>query len=376
MSATLPPRPRSRAALGLTAAAARGSFELQVCRECGAVQYPPREACHRCLSVRLDWRPQTGAGDLIAETRLIHSHDDFFRERVPIRLGLVRLDCGPTAVVFVPSTIAAAPARVKVVPRLDKAGQGVLVAFAPEGPMTVSDPYLQEMSCEPRGRKVLVTDATTALGAALVAELVKAGAATVWAGHPRDPLAVTAKEVKPLQLDVTRDNSVRAAAALGAEVDIVINTAQALGEAQQEMETNYFGLLRLSQAFAPALRTGAVAWVNVLSVYALQGFPQLETFAASMAAAHSLSQGLRADLLERGVRVINVFPGIVAEAGAAGSLKAAKIAPGALARTIVKALQDGVEDVYPGDAAQEWFARWRENPKVLEREVSANWRRA
>jgi hypothetical protein len=33
-------------------------------------------------------------------------------------------------------------------------------------------------------------------------------------------------------------------------------------------------------------------------------------------------------------------------------------------------LQDGVEDVYPGDVAQEWLERFRENPKVLERELA------
>ena len=37
---------------------------------------------------------------------------------------------------------------------------------------------------------------------------------------------------------------------------------------------------------------------------------------------------------------------------------------------MVKALQDGVEDVYPGDVAQEWLARWQESPKTLERELS------
>ena len=34
-------------------------------------------------------------------------------------------------------------------------------------------------------------------------------------------------------------------------------------------------------------------------------------------------------------------------------------------------LKDGVEDVYPGDVAQEWLERWRDNPKVLERELAA-----
>ena len=50
----LPPWARGRTALGMTAAAAEGRFELQVCQRCGAVQYPPREACHRCLSPRAE----------------------------------------------------------------------------------------------------------------------------------------------------------------------------------------------------------------------------------------------------------------------------------------------------------------------------------
>ena len=127
-----PPSIRSRASLGLTAAAAVGRFELQVCGNCGAVQYPPREACHRCLSSQLDWRLQDGGAELLSETTLHHSHEEFFRARLPIRLGLVRLDSGPTAVVYLADGVAAPPGRVRVGTRLDSAGQGVLVAF-PEG---------------------------------------------------------------------------------------------------------------------------------------------------------------------------------------------------------------------------------------------------
>ncbi|MBV8538308.1 MAG: short-chain dehydrogenase, partial [Alphaproteobacteria bacterium] len=88
----VPPGSRSRVALGMTAAAAEGRFALQACADCGAVQYPPREACHACLSPRLAWRDQSGLGTLIAETVLHHSNDLFFRERLPWRLGLVHLD--------------------------------------------------------------------------------------------------------------------------------------------------------------------------------------------------------------------------------------------------------------------------------------------
>ena len=82
------------------------------------------------------------------------------------------------------------------------------------------------------------------------------------------------------------------------------------------MDVNYFGLLRLAQEFGPAMRSrgadgqaSAVAWVNLLSIYALANFPPHGTFSASKAAAHSLAQCLRAEMRPAGVRVVNVFPG-------------------------------------------------------------------
>ena len=105
----LPPFARGRTALGMTAAAAEGRFELQVCQRCSAVQYPPRDACHRCLSPQLKWTPQGGAGELISETVLHHSNDPFYRERLPWRLGLVRLDAGPTVIVHLHGDVASPP---------------------------------------------------------------------------------------------------------------------------------------------------------------------------------------------------------------------------------------------------------------------------
>ena len=135
----LPPATRSAAARGLTCAAAHESFELQVCAECGAVQYPPREACHRCLSTSLVWRAQPGGGELIAETTLHHSHEEYFRERLPWRIGIVRLDCGPSAITHVLGTVPSAPCRVRVAARLDESEQAVLVAL-PEDPTAGDEP--------------------------------------------------------------------------------------------------------------------------------------------------------------------------------------------------------------------------------------------
>ena len=147
--------------------------------------------------------------------------------------------------------------------------------------------------------------------------------------------------------------------------------------ARAEMDVNYFGLLRLAQAFAPPMRArgadglaSAVAWVNVLSIYALANFPPHGTYSASKAAAHSLAQCLRAEMRPAGVRVVNVFPGPIDDDWNQ-LVPPPKLAPAALAQAILKGLREGVEDLYPGDVAQEWLERWRDNPKALEKELSS-----
>lgn len=66
---------------------------------------------------------------------------------------------------------------------------------------------------------------------------------------------------------------------------------------------------------------------------------------------------------------MNVFPGPIDDEWSQ-ALPQPKLTAEALAKAVVGALRDGVEDVYPGDVAQELLARWRENPKVLERELT------
>jgi NAD(P)-dependent dehydrogenase (short-subunit alcohol dehydrogenase family) len=251
------------------------------------------------------------------------------------------------------------------------------------------------MTCDPKFRKVLVTDGKSAFGQALVAELVAAGADIVWAGiaEPWKKLPAardfsTHSQVVPVPLDVTNERSVNELAGeIGGKVDILINNAEhhraaGIGSrpgteaARLEMDVNYLGLLRLAQAFGPAMRAraadgsaGACAWVNLLSIFALSNYPAHGTFSASKAAAHSLSLALRAEMLRAGIRVLNAFPGPLDDEWNQ-LVMPPKLAPLALARAIVDGLRAGVEDLYPGDVAQEWFARWRDNPKALERELA------
>jgi NAD(P)-dependent dehydrogenase (short-subunit alcohol dehydrogenase family)/uncharacterized OB-fold protein len=392
---TLPPAARSRVALGLTAAAARGRFALQVCRHCGAVQYPPRELCRECLSQRLIWRTQDGHGALLTETTLRNAQELFFRERLPWRVGIVRLDAGVNVIAFLHQKVGPAPCRVRVEASLDRAGQAALIAVPQEGRADLSeDPKLREMTCDPRTRKILVTDGKSACAQALVRALAAAGPELIWVGEAepwkKDKGLEGLRElpqVAIVPLDVTDSRSVRELAGeIGGKVDILINmadlhrtfsiaTRRGVETAQQEMEVNYFGLLRLAQEFAPVLKAraadgpaNAVAWVNLLSIFALSNYPPHGTYSASKAAAFSLSQALRAELHPAGVRVINVFPGPIDDDWDQLEMPP-KLAPAALAAAIIAALKGSVEDVYPGDVAQDWLARHLDNPKALEREL-------
>jgi NAD(P)-dependent dehydrogenase (short-subunit alcohol dehydrogenase family) len=252
------------------------------------------------------------------------------------------------------------------------------------------------MTCDPKFRKVLITDAKTPLGQALVQAIVAAGADLVWAGHaepwkkpPGFERIASLPQVSLVPLDLTNSRAVKdLAGEIGGRVDILINTADhhrnfgisardGVETARAEMDINYFGLLRLAQEFGPAMRargadgqSSAVAWVNLLSVFALSNFPPHGTYSASKAAALSLAQCLRAELAAAGVRVVNVFPGPIDDEWNQ-TLPPPKITPARLAADIVEALRGGAEDVFPGDIAQDWLARWRDNPKALERELAA-----
>jgi NAD(P)-dependent dehydrogenase (short-subunit alcohol dehydrogenase family) len=257
------------------------------------------------------------------------------------------------------------------------------------------DKQLREMTCDPKFRKVLVTDGKTTVGQELVRGLLAAGADLVWVGHAEPwkkfpGLAELAgmPKVTMVPLDVTDSRGVREIAKeIGGRVDILINTCEVhraegitsrhgTDVARLEMDVNYLGLLRLAQEFGPAMKSraadgenGAVAWVNLLSIFALSNFPAHGTYSASKAAALSLAQCLRAEMQAAAIRVVNVFPGPIDDDWNQ-LLPPPKLAPSRLAQDIVTALRDGVEDLYPGDVAQEWLQRWRENPKILERELA------
>jgi NAD(P)-dependent dehydrogenase (short-subunit alcohol dehydrogenase family) len=179
---------------------------------------------------------------------------------------------------------------------------------------------------EIQGHRILITGAGRGLGRALVFACVKAGAREILAGarKPEDiadlkdeALAIGAPII-PIQLDVTVESDVRAAAQL-VFVDILINNAGIASygnplnmnheDAVREMDVNYFGALRMARALAPAMiERGEGMIVNVATAFAKVNLPIVGTYCASKAALLSLGQALRAYLSDKGVHVMTVMP--------------------------------------------------------------------
>ena len=212
-----------------------------------------------------------------------------------------------------------------------------------------------------QGAAALVTGANRGLGAAIAQALVDSGAKVY--GAARDTATITNPNVIPVQLDVTNADHIANAARTCGDVSIVVNNAGilrssaslapgAIDAARAEMETNFFGQMRMAQAFSPVLRdNGGGALVNVLSVLSFISMPQGATYSASKAAAWSLTNALRIELRRQGTLVVGVHAGFIDTDMAAGA-NGEKVSPQSVASQIVAAIEADAEEVL-ADATSE-----------------------
>ncbi|MGE4335957.1 MAG: Zn-ribbon domain-containing OB-fold protein [Pigmentiphaga sp.] len=132
-----PPRRHSPKAWQWRVHAPDDRVHLPVCADCGQVCYPLREICPNCLSSRLEWRMVDNVGEVLAECTLMHSNASYFRDKLPMRIGTVKLACGPVAFAFLLSEVDVGQ-TVRVALRLDDGGDVVLVASRLDGPVPAS----------------------------------------------------------------------------------------------------------------------------------------------------------------------------------------------------------------------------------------------
>ena len=379
------PGKRSRAMHALSARAAQGRFVLQVCTDCSTATYPPREACPNCWG-ELAWQDQPTGAEVLCETDIRVSTDLYFRDHLPWRMGKVALDAGPVALVHLHRSLASGD-RAVIRTMLDRGGNAALFALPPSGEIDMTDPQLREFVVPIAGKTVLVSDARSAIGLAVVKALHEAGAALVVAGMAPPDRALGAgaeilsqEGVQQVPLDIADQGSVmEALSKIGGPLDIVINTARHvraggvsananLVEQRRAFDVAAMGLSRLAQATGPMLAGRPHgAFVDLISSDALAGSASHAGFAAAEAARLALLQAFRAEMREAGVRVMTIFTGPV-EDEHHQRVPPPKVAPGRIARSIVDALTQGREQTCVGDVAQDAMARWLEDPALYSRE--------
>ena len=178
------------------------------------------------------------------------------------------------------------------------------------------------------GSNVLVTGASSGIGAASAVALAAAGCRLLLVGRDEEGLRRTARLTAgtPIVADLARDDGVDSAVTRALEVaghiDVLVNNA-GLGwagpiEAMPDAEVarlasvNLLAPVRLSRRLVPALATRRGHLVFVTSIAGCTGVPGEAVYAATKAGLHAFADSLRPELRERGVGVSVVVPGVVA----------------------------------------------------------------
>src|SRR5437660_9281947 len=180
---------------------------------------------------------------------------------------------------------------------------------------------------------VLITRATDGLGKAAALLLADRGYRVFAAGRSADKRAqldALAKEkylpLETMQMDVCDDASVQTAIASiyqkAGALDVLINDAGFvqvgavedlhLEDWRRQFETNFFGVIRVTQAVLPRMRERRKG--RILMMSSVSGFvtpPTQGAYSASKHAIEALSNALRHELYPFGIHTILIQPGYI-----------------------------------------------------------------
>jgi len=221
---------------------------------------------------------------------------------------------------------------------------------------------------------VFITGANRGLGLAFAREALARGARKVYAAA-RDPATVTLAGVVPVKLDVTNPDDVAAAARLAGDVTLLINNAgtaatgaflaeDSIAIAQRHLETNVYGPMRLTRAFAPILATnGGGAILNVLSIASWVSGTLLGNYGMSKSAAWAMTNGSRLELRDQKTQVLALHVGFIDTDMTAG-LDVPKQSPGSVAKTALDALEAGASEVLADELTRQVHSGLTASPPV------------
>jgi NAD(P)-dependent dehydrogenase (short-subunit alcohol dehydrogenase family) len=222
----------------------------------------------------------------------------------------------------------------------------------------------KEMTMKIKNAIAFVTGANRGLGLAFARELLKRGATKVYAGM-RNPAGFSEPGIVAIQLDVTDAASVAAAAALTADTTLLINNAgiahptgstldpAGIDAGRAMFETNYVGLIRVSQAFAPHLsRNGGGAVLNVLSYASWTSGALLASYAATKSAAWSYTNAFRGEVRANGTQVVGLHVGFI-DTDMTQGFDVEKSSPQQVVIIALDGVEAGLEEVLADDATRE-----------------------
>ncbi|MFI5721163.1 SDR family oxidoreductase [Streptomyces cyaneofuscatus] len=200
----------------------------------------------------------------------------------------------------------------------------------------------------------VVTGANRGLGRHLAAQLLERGA-TVYAAARR-PRTVDLPGAIPLRLDVTDEESIRAAARTASDATLLVNNAGIstatslltgdLDAVRREMETNFHGPLGVTRAFTPVIEgNGGGAVLNVLSVLSWLHPAGLGSYAATKAAAWALTDATREELAPRGITVSALHVGYMDTDMAAAVPADQKADPADVAAQALDGIEKGLPEI-------------------------------
>ncbi|QKW47070.1 SDR family oxidoreductase [Streptomyces microflavus] len=201
---------------------------------------------------------------------------------------------------------------------------------------------------------VVVTGANRGLGRHLAAQLLERGAKVYAAA--RRPESVDLPGAVPLRLDVTDEESIRAAARTASDTTLLVNNAGIstatslltgdLGAVRLEMETNFYGPLAVTRAFAPVIEgNGGGAVLNVLSVLSWLHPAGLGSYAAAKAAAWALTDAAREELAPCGIAVSALHVGYMDTDMAATVPADQRADPADVAAQALRGIEKGLPEI-------------------------------
>jgi NAD(P)-dependent dehydrogenase (short-subunit alcohol dehydrogenase family) len=203
---------------------------------------------------------------------------------------------------------------------------------------------------------VFITGANRGLGLAFAREAHRRGAKKIYAGM-RNTSGFEEADVVPVRIDVTDKASIAAAAELATDTTLLVNNAGIAAlidgplaadvEAQSTrlFDTNYYGVVRVTQAFEQILLAKPhAAIINVLSDIVWLPRPYLTPYAVSKTAAWSYTNQLRFHLRERGVQVLGLHVGFV-DTDLTNGIDVPKASPEDVVRQTYDALVAGKSEI-------------------------------